>query len=503
MSAAAAALPPAIEDWTQEQRDSLLAIARRTLAGYGKYRFSREFIARHVDDFVQDALLQAWVSQQDPEAESLRVYNPAGFVSFKVVQLALDKAKGEKLRLDRAAPDGVAGEEREGFQSAAERVSDPVRTEEVYELVEHLKATKLAMAQLSERQRTAFVRCQLEGRSQTEVATELSETSEQPVTRKAVERLVANARVNLSAAFARVASGEFCEEQQQLLELVDKGWATPEQEREASDHLQDCPQCAQVRAFDRFERNAGLAAITLPGFGAAAPEGAVTGLLASLQGIADVVADRARDIATRLWPFSGGGEAGGAAMGGVTTTKAVVAICVAAGGTGACVDSFSPKAPETVKPAAVKEQRQAPEQVAYAPVSEVAQPSEASASVPVEAVGQSTAGERQSDSKPPAHTRRLARTSNSPPSASAPQSEFGFEGSPAPSAGGGKASSATSYSGGGSAVAVTSSTTLSSDGGESEGAQAPSPTPSSPAAAPSGGSSGGSASRSGEFSFAP
>ncbi|HWB70545.1 MAG TPA: hypothetical protein VG518_11265, partial [Solirubrobacterales bacterium] len=162
--AVSAALPEAIEEWTQEQRDALLVIAERTLRGYRKFRFSSEFISRHVDDFVQDALLQAWVSQQDPEAEALRIYNPAGFVSFKVVQLALDKAKGEKVRLERAAPDGAGIENTGSSPSAVERVSDPVRTDEVAELVEHLQATKLAMSQLSERQRVAFVKCQLEGR---------------------------------------------------------------------------------------------------------------------------------------------------------------------------------------------------------------------------------------------------------------------------------------------------------------------------------------------------
>jgi len=204
MGTAVAGLPEAIEEWTQEQRDSLLVIAKRTLAGYCRSRFSREFIARHIDDFVQDALLQAWVSQQIPDPEGSRVHNPAGFVSFKVVQLALDKAKGERRRLERSVPDGSGAEPHK----AAEMVSDPMRTDEVHELTEELEATKLAMAQLPERQRVAFVRCQLEGRSQAEVARELSESGGRPVTRKAVERLVGNARVNLSIAYAKVAAGE-------------------------------------------------------------------------------------------------------------------------------------------------------------------------------------------------------------------------------------------------------------------------------------------------------
>ncbi len=208
MGMAVAALPEAIEEWTQEQRDSLLVIARRTLSGYCRSRFSREFIARHIDDFVQDALLQAWVSQQDPEADTAPVQNPAGFVSFKVVQLALDKARGERRRLERSVPEGVGAGCQEPLQAAAERVSDPIRTDEVHELAEHLEATKLAMAQLPERQRVAFVKCQLEGRSQAEVARELSEADGRPVTRKAVERLVANARVNLSIAFSRIAAGD-------------------------------------------------------------------------------------------------------------------------------------------------------------------------------------------------------------------------------------------------------------------------------------------------------
>jgi len=206
MGTAVAALPDAIEEWTQEQRDSLLVVAKRTLAGYCRSRFSHEFIARHIDDFIQDALLQAWVSQQDPEPDASRVRNPAGFVSFKVVQLAIDKAKGESRRLERTAPEatGADGAERE---AAVERVCDPILTDEMHELSEQLQMTKLALAQLPERQRLAFVRCQLEGRSQAEVARQLSEDGGQPVTRKAVERLVANARVNLSVAFSRLASG--------------------------------------------------------------------------------------------------------------------------------------------------------------------------------------------------------------------------------------------------------------------------------------------------------
>lgn len=300
MSSAIAALPNAIEDWTQQQRNSLLIIAQRTLAGYGKYQFSPEFIARHIDDFVQDALLQAWVSQQDPETEALRIHNPAGFVSFKVVQLALDKAKGEKRRLERAAPDGVRADEG-GFEEAAERVGDPVRIDEAHEVMESLEATKLAMAQLPERQRTAFVKCQLEGRSQAEVAEELSEPGGRSVSRKAVERLVANARVSLSAAFAKVASGAFCEEQRQLLDLVDRGAATPDLERNAKAHLQDCSQCAQVRAFAYFERGARLAASTPPKVGVPAPA-ATTGLLGSVQHWTLAAGGRVRDLATRAWP---------------------------------------------------------------------------------------------------------------------------------------------------------------------------------------------------------
>ncbi len=206
MGTAVAALPDAIEEWTQEQRDSLLVVAKRTLAGYCRSRFSHEFIARHIDDLVQDALLQAWVSQQDPEPDAPRVHNPAGFVSFKVVQLALDKAKGESRRLERMAPEG-AGDGNGEHESAVERVCDPILTDEMLELAERLQTTKMAMAQLPERQRLAFVRCQIEGHSQAEVAKELSADGGRPVTRKAVERLVANARVNLSVAFSEIASG--------------------------------------------------------------------------------------------------------------------------------------------------------------------------------------------------------------------------------------------------------------------------------------------------------
>jgi RNA polymerase sigma factor (sigma-70 family) len=212
MGTAVATLPSAIEEWTQEQRDSLLVIAKRTLAGYGRYHFSREFIARHIDDLVQDALLQAWASQQDPDTEAPRVRNPAGFVSFKVVQLALDRARAEKRRLERTAPEELGSDQHDSFQTAVERVSDPIRPDQTHEWVEHLQATKLAMAQLPERQRVAFVKCQLEGRSQCEVARELSKADGRPVTRKAVERLVASARAGLSVAFSKVASGAFCEE---------------------------------------------------------------------------------------------------------------------------------------------------------------------------------------------------------------------------------------------------------------------------------------------------
>lgn len=300
MSTSVAVLPNQIEDWTQEQRNSLLLIAKRTLAGYGKYQFSREFIARHVDDFVQDALLQAWASQQDPEAETLRVYNPAGFVSFKVIQLALDKAKGEKRRLDRAVPEGVA-DESSAFQSAAERVSDPVCVEEAHEVMENLEATKLAMAQLPERQRIAFVKCQLEGRSQSEVARELSKDSGKSVSRKAVERLVANARAGLAAAFAKVASGAFCEEQRHLLDLADKGLANPEQQFEAHAHLKDCSQCAQVRAFARFERAVRLRATgTGPAMGPPPNPG---GMLDAFQHWRTSAGERVREAATHVWRF--------------------------------------------------------------------------------------------------------------------------------------------------------------------------------------------------------
>jgi RNA polymerase sigma factor (sigma-70 family) len=207
MGTAVAALPNAIEEWTQEQRDSLLVIAKRTLAGCCKSRFSREFIARHIDDLVQDALLQAWISQQDPEPDATPVRNPAGFVSFRVVQLALDRAKGESRRLERTAAESPDAATASTPQAAVDRICDPVRIDEMHELAEQLHTTKLALAQLPERQRIAFVRCQLEGRSQAEVARELGETGGRTVTRKAVERLVANARVNLSVAFSKLASG--------------------------------------------------------------------------------------------------------------------------------------------------------------------------------------------------------------------------------------------------------------------------------------------------------
>lgn len=315
MSTSVAVLPNQIEDWTQEQRNSLLLIAKRTLAGYGKYQFSREFIARHIDDFVQDALLQAWASQQDPEAEALRVYNPAGFVSFKVIQLALDKAKGEKRRLDRAAPEGVI-DESSTFQTAAERISDPVCVEDAHEVMEHLEATKLAMAQLPERQRAAFVKCQLEGRSQSEVARELSRESGRSVSRKAVERLVANARAGLAAAFAKVASGALCEEQRLLLELADEGLADPEQEHQAHAHLKDCSHCAQVRAFARFERDAGLAATgTAPAAGPA-PGGSV---LDAFQHWKASAGERVREVATQVRRIGEGAQAAGIPIGAIPT----------------------------------------------------------------------------------------------------------------------------------------------------------------------------------------
>lgn len=212
MGTTVATLPSAIEEWTQEQRDSLLVIAKRTLAGYGKYQFSSEFIARHIDDLVQDALLQAWASQQDPNAEALRIRNPAGFVSFRVVQLAMDRARSEKRRLERSVPEEFSSAQHDAVQDVVERVSGPIRPDQAHEWVESLQATKLAMAQLPERQRAAFVKCQLEGRSQSEVARELSEADGRPVSRKAVERLVANARAGLSVALSKLAAGVDCEE---------------------------------------------------------------------------------------------------------------------------------------------------------------------------------------------------------------------------------------------------------------------------------------------------
>jgi DNA-directed RNA polymerase specialized sigma24 family protein len=488
---AIAALPEAIEEWTQEQRDSLRVIAERTLAGYGKYSFSREFIARHVDDFVQDALLQAWASQRDPEAEALRVHNPAGFVSFKVVQLALDKAKGEKVRLDRSAPQRIEADDQGGFQTAAERVSDPIRTDEVHEMVEQLQATKLAMAQLPERQRVALVKCQLEGHSQTEVAKELSATTGQKVSRKAVERLVANARVSLSVAFSKVASGAFCEEQRRLLKRVEAGLATPEQAREAHSHLEDCSQCVQVRAFARFERNAGLAAVSLPGFGfgGSDPTAVSGGLLGSLQHFAGAVGERARDLAARAWPFGGGTEAGGAAAGTATTTKAIVALCVAASGTGACTKVLSP--PSHAKPPLHRQSRpQSSAARESASVSTIAslQMTEAAASSSPEA-GKRPAGDEGAKPKGQ-HAASHRASSSTSPSGQAVHQEFGFEGTPSSAAGSGGGSSEATPSAVGHSAAVSS-------GGASEAAAAsPSPSSSSaasPSPAPSASAGGGSA----------
>jgi RNA polymerase sigma factor (sigma-70 family) len=485
----AAALPDAIEEWTQEQRDSLLVIAERTLASYGKYRFSHDFIDRHVDDFVQDALLQAWVSQQDPEAEALRIYNPAGFVSFKVIQLALDKAKGEKVRLERAAPEGIGAEAQGAAPSAVERVSDPLRTDEVAELVEHLQATKLAMSQLSERQRVAFVKCQLEGRSQTEVAEELSERGEQPVTRKAVERLVANARVSLSVAFSKVVSGAFCEEQRKLLELVDSGWATPEQEQQAHSHLEDCSQCAQVRAFERFERDAGLAAITLPGFGITQQAASASGLFGTVQHLAGAAGERARELASRAWPFGDGTQAGGAAMGTVTTTKAIVAICLAAGGAGACVKAISDK-PHDPQPVVHEQRAPAMAGAAAPPLAEYVPPSE------VEATSLSGTGAsaliraRQSHlhtASRPVASRPTSSTSSTPTNkAEQTQQEFGFEGSPTGSGSGGESSSTASATSRSTAAPSTTTT-----GGAATTNQTVAPTSTSTSSGGGGGSGSG------------
>jgi DNA-directed RNA polymerase specialized sigma24 family protein len=498
---AIAALPEAIEEWTQEQRDSLRVIAERTLVGYGKYSFSREFIARHVDDFVQDALLQAWASQRDPEAEALRVHNPAGFVSFKVVQLALDKAKGEKVRLDRSAPKRIEADGPGGFQAAAERVSDPIRTDEVHEMVEQLQATKLAMAQLPERQRVALVKCQLEGHSQTEVAKELSATTGQKVSRKAVERLVANARVSLSVAFSKVVSGAFCEEQRRLLKRVEAGLATPEQAREAHSHLEDCSQCVQVRAFARFERNAGLAAVSLPGFGfgESDPTAVSGGLLGSLQHFAGAIGERARDLATRAWPFGGGTEAGGAAAGTVTTTKAIVALCVAASGTGACTKVLSPPSHDAKPPLHRQSRPQGAVARESASVSTIAsvQMTEAAASSSSETgkrpVGDGGAKPKGQHVQGPVSHQASSSTSTS---GQAADQEFGFEGAPSSTAGSGGGSSEATPSAVGHSAAVSS-------GGASETAAAsPSPSSSSPApTASAGGDSAGQPQQ--EFGLSP
>jgi hypothetical protein len=174
--------------------------------------------------------------------------------------------------------------------------------------MENLEATKLAMAQLPERQRVAFVKCQLEGRSQSEVARELSKESGKSVSRKAVERLVANARVGLAAAFAKVASGAFCDEQRHLLDLADKGLANPEQEFEAHAHLKDCSQCAQVRAFARFKREVrrrARGAGPTPG-----PAPNPGGMLDAVQHWTASAGERVREVATHVWRFGEGAGLG-------------------------------------------------------------------------------------------------------------------------------------------------------------------------------------------------
>jgi hypothetical protein len=323
----------------------------------------------------------------------------------------------------------------------------------------------------------------------------LSETGEQPVTRKAVERLVANARVSLSVAFSKVASGAFCEEQRKLLELVEGGWATPEQEQRAHVHLEDCPQCAQVRAFARFERDAGLAAITLPGFGAS-HSATATGLLGSVQHVAGGAGERAREFVARVWPFSSGTEAGGAAMGTVTTTKAIVALCLAAGGTGACVKAFS-EVHHNPKPPPHKQQASAQQASASVPVTEAEAPSEATTSPSPEAADRSA---RQGE-KSHLHTARrstaksTAAGAGGEASASPPQQEFGFEGG----------SSSGSGSGGGSSGANPSSvsrSTASSGSGESSPSPAPAPSP-TPTGSGSGGGSGGGHQAQQEFGIGP
>ncbi|HWB70502.1 MAG TPA: sigma factor-like helix-turn-helix DNA-binding protein, partial [Solirubrobacterales bacterium] len=420
-----------------------------------------------------------------------RIYNPAGFVSFKVVQLALDKAKGEKVRLERAAPEGAGVENTGAAPSAVERVSDPVLTDEVAELVEHLQATKLAMSQLSERQRVAFVKCQLEGRSQTEVAQELSEPGKRPISRKAVERLVANARVSLSVAFSKVASGAFCEEQRKLLELVEKGWATPEQEAQAHTHLEDCSHCAQVRAFERFERDAGLAAITLPGFGVTHATGAGAGLLGSAQHLAGAVGERARELAMRAWPFGDGTEAGGAAMGTVTTTKAIVAICIAAGGAGACVKAIAPKHHDP-KPVVHEQKHQPapPQAVATvtaepAPAGEVLAASSSSAEEARKAAAARAAKQQRARQRAARSAKASSPASSTASTAAPAQQEFGFEG--------GSSSSGSGSSGASSSSPAVSSSSASSG---SSSTQAPAPSPAPTSGGSGGGGSGGGGSQS-------
>jgi hypothetical protein len=120
--------------------------------------------------------------------------------------------------------------------------------------------------------------------------------------------LVANARVGLAAAFAKVASGAFCEEQRHLLDLADEGLAKPEQEFEAHAHLKDCSQCAQVRAFARFEREVRRRARGAdPAPGPSPHPGA---MLDAVQHWTASAGERVREVATHVRRFGEGARLG-------------------------------------------------------------------------------------------------------------------------------------------------------------------------------------------------
>jgi len=83
--------------------------------------------------------------------------------------------------------------------------------------------------------------------------------------------------------------------------------------------LKGCSQCAQVRAFARFERDAGLAARG-PGLATAAIPN-TPGMLDAFQHWKASAGERVREVATQVWRFGDGAQTVGISMGAANATK--------------------------------------------------------------------------------------------------------------------------------------------------------------------------------------